>query len=249
MSLLIQGKSEMFKLWSKRTLQFVGTLAVVALAIIVCRRTDWSKGFSPDGNLTLVTAAIAFVAVIIQIRSSSKQVQDQIRAQRDAEEEDRERQMRSVAAALLSEIDCFYASHLEPVSRAFESWRMTENDPQSVEAFRFVAGKPFTVYESLADKLGGFDATIAWGIVYTYGTMGAFAELLKLYEREMSGMSSRDRADQEMRSENREVMRNKIRELAKTTTFVMVTMCRPLCHFCGKDFSTLFIAKDPEAGS
>ena len=239
----------MLKPWLKRTLQIVGTLALVALAVIVYRRTDWSKGFTPDGVMTLVAGVIAFVAVIIQIRFSSKQMQDQMREQRDAEEEDRERQMRSVAAALLSEIDCFYASHLEPRSRLFESWRMTENDPQSVEVFRFVAGKPFAVYESLAERLGGFDATIAWGTVYTYGTMAAFAELIRLYERETSGMSSQDRAGQEIRSDAREVLRNKIRESAKTTMFVMVTICRPLCRFCGKDFSTLFIAKDPEAAS
>jgi len=207
---------------------------------------NWAPTF--QGVATLVGAAVAFITVIWQVRSSSKHVQDQIKALRDAEQDERERRMRSVAAALLSEIDCFYASHLGPMSRLIESWKTTDNDPQSVEVFRFVAGRPFSVYESVADKLGGFDATIAWGIVYTYATMGAFAELVKLYETETSRVSGRDRAGQEIRSQDREVMRNKIRELAKTTTFIMVTICRPLCRFCGKDFSTLFIAKEPASG-
>ena len=102
----------MLKPWLNRILQIVGTLALVALAVIVYRRTDWSKGLTPDGAMTLVAAAIAFIAVIWQIRSSSKQVQEQIRAQRDAERKERERQRKAVATAILFEIDGFYAGYL-----------------------------------------------------------------------------------------------------------------------------------------
>jgi hypothetical protein len=98
----------MLKPWLKRILQIVGTLALAALLVVVYRRTDWSKGFTPDGVMTLVAGIIAFVAIIIQIRSSSKQVQNQIKAQREAEHGERQRQKRALAAALTAEIDDFY---------------------------------------------------------------------------------------------------------------------------------------------
>ena len=118
----VPGRDDvMLKPWLKRTLQIVGTLALVALLILVYRGTDWRKRFTPDGDLTLVAAAIAFIAVIIQIRSSSKQVQDQIKAQRDAEREEQERQKRAVATAILFEIDLIYRSMIRDTGEAIQN--------------------------------------------------------------------------------------------------------------------------------
>ena len=226
----------------------MGTLALVALLVVVYRRTDWSKGFTPDGALTLVAAAIAFIAVIVQIRSSSEQVQDQIKAQRDAEEAERERQRRAVAAALLAEVDSFYARFLQRRSKLFDSWKRTENDPQSREVFHSVAGNPFVVYESLADKLGDFDATVTRAIVLTYGAMSAFTETAKRYEREASGTRSGDPAAQEIRRLTREYMRNKMRDTAEVAVQSVVIACRVLCGLSNTDYSALFVSKEPGAG-
>jgi len=202
-----------------------------------------------DGLMTLIAGVIAFIAVIIQIRSSSKQVQEQIKAQRDAEKAELERRRRAVAAALLSEIDSFYASHLERRNELFEFWKRKDTDPQSVEVFRALTGKPFAVYESLADELGGFDAAIARGIVMTYGLMANFIDLLERYERELGDTSSRGSAAQALRNQVREGMRNSIRKVGELAVQSVVMMCRALCVLSYTDFSTLFVAKESGLGS
>ena len=202
-----------------------------------------------DGLMTLIAGLIAFAAVIFQIRSSSKQVQDQIKAQRDAEEAGRERQRQSVAAALLSEMDCFYASQLQTRYELFEHWKKMEDDPQLVEVFHSIAGKPFAVYESLADKLGGFEAATARGIVLAYGLMANLADLLRIYEGKTGYAPSGDAAGKEIQRQSRESMRNTIRRTTELVLKHLVLTCRVLCRLSGTDFSTLFIAKDPELTS
>jgi hypothetical protein len=163
----------MLKPWQKRILQIVGALALAALVVIVCRRTDWSKGFTPDGVMTLVAGVIAFIAVIIQIRSSSKQVQDQIKAQRDAEREEQERQKRALATAILFEIDLIYRSMI----------RGTSDDIQNARGEEYLL-KPhslhFTVYEANAGKIGQLPREIGQEIVGFYGSATRFLTTLQL---------------------------------------------------------------------
>lgn len=229
--------------WVRRILQFAGALALVALAAIVYRKRDWFEGVTPDGVMTLMAGIIAFVAVIIQIRSSSRQVRDQIKAQRDAEQVERERQKRAVAAALLSETDCFYAKYLEETSEPFPSWKRIENDPRLTEVFQAPIGKPFVVYESLADKLGGFDAMVARGIVFAYGRMAAFVENLRLYEREMRERPTRFLKQQDDRKRILEDIRNETRQSREQAVQAAAQLCRDLCKLSGTDFSTLSIAE------
>jgi hypothetical protein len=160
----------------KRILQIAGTLALVALVVIVCRRTDWSKSFSPDGDLTLVAAVIAFIAIIIQIRSSSKQVQDQIKAQRDAEREEQERQKRAVATAILFEIDLIYRSMIRDTGEAIRNEKAVGGEfvvkPHSLH---------FAVYEGNAGKIGQLPASIGQDIVEFYGSATRFVITLQAY--------------------------------------------------------------------
>ena len=216
----------------------MGALALVALVVIVCGRTDWSKGFTPDGIMTLIAGALAFAAV-----------QWQMWHQRRTSRQEQENHKRAVAAALLSEIDCFYASHLDRRNELFEFWERTDTDRQSIEVFQTLAGKPFAVYESLAGELGGLDAVVARGIVVTYGLMGAFLEMLKRYERESSGTSGRVPASLELRDQVLKEMRKPIRQLAEQAVQSVVMICRLLCFLIGTDFSTLFVAKESGPGS
>src|SRR5271157_2399405 len=133
----------MLKPWLKKTLQIVGTLALVALVVIVYRRTDWSKGITPDGSMTLIAGVIAFIAVIIQIISSSKQVQDQVKAQRDAERGEQVRQRKGVAIGLLFEIDGFYRSYLRDPRKVFDRIDVSKDNLPGV---RSVGENPFPVY-------------------------------------------------------------------------------------------------------
>jgi hypothetical protein len=164
----------MLKPWLKRILGIVGTLALMALTVILYRRTEWSKGFTPDGVMTLVAGVIAFIAVIIQIRSSSKQVQDQIKAQRDAEREEHERQKRAVATAILFEIDLIYRSMIRGTGEAM----------QNAVGGEFVV-KPhslhFTVYEGNAGNIGQLPASLGQDIVGLYGSITRILITLQVY--------------------------------------------------------------------
>jgi hypothetical protein len=148
----------MSKPWLKRTFEIVGTLALVALVVIVYRRTNWSKGFTPDGVMTLIAGVIAFIAVIVQIRSSSKQVQDQIKAQRDADREERKRQKRAIAAGLLAEVRDFHSCHIQ----------LFGAQDEDEERIKFL-DTTFPVYEGNTARIGELAPETCEVVVHFYG--------------------------------------------------------------------------------
>jgi hypothetical protein len=115
-----------------------------------------------DGIMTLVAGVIAFIAVIIQIRSSSKQVQDQMKAQRDAEREEQERQMQSVATAVLFEIDHVYRLISDQVHADDFNIRY------------LIPPNRFIVFEANAGHLGSLGSDLARAIVRFYGEAGRY---------------------------------------------------------------------------
>jgi hypothetical protein len=143
----------MLKPWLSRIIQIVGTLALVALAVIVYRRTDWSKGFSPDGIMTLIAGVLAFAAV-----------QWQMWDQRRTSRQEQMRQKRAVATAILFEIDSFYRYFVRDASALLKDTR--DNEPfvaKSTSAFSF------TAYVGNAGNLGQLSQDIVQGIVAFYG--------------------------------------------------------------------------------
>jgi len=129
-----------------------------------------------DGLMTLIAGLIAFAAVIWQIRSSSKQVQDQIKAQRDAEREEQERQKRAVATAILFEIDLIYRSMIRDTGEAIQNEKAVGGEfvvkPHSLH---------FAVYEGNASKIGQLPANIGQDIVEFYGSATRFLITLQAY--------------------------------------------------------------------
>jgi hypothetical protein len=130
----------MLKPWLKRTLQIVGTLALVAFVVIVYRKTDWCKGFTPDGIMTLIAGVLAFAAV-------QWQMWDQRRTLR----QEQERQNRAVATAILFEIDSFYAVYLRQ-PRDFLAGKDIEKD--ELPRFTLIGPNPFPVYRGNTGKIG-----------------------------------------------------------------------------------------------
>jgi hypothetical protein len=171
----------MLKRWLKRALQIVGTLALVALVVIVCRRTDWSKGFSPDGDLTLVAGAIAFVAVIFQIRSSSKRVQNQIEAQHRAQKEEQDRQKRVVASGILFEIDGLYRWLLRDVRDFLRDVDPEKEDLTWLEA-KAVPTSQFAVFAANAGRIGELDEPIVENAVRFYMSVQAISYGIERYD-------------------------------------------------------------------
>jgi hypothetical protein len=124
----------MLKPWLKRILQIVATLALVVLVVIVYRRTDWCKGFTPDGIMTLIAGVLAFAAV-------QWQMWDQ-----------RSRQKRAVASAILFEIDATYRYLLREVSKWLKLIDPESVDLRSVAIKSFVAR--FPILDANAGKIG-----------------------------------------------------------------------------------------------
>jgi Mg2+ and Co2+ transporter CorA len=120
-----------------------------------------------DGLMTIVAGIIAFVAVIIQIRSSSRQVRDQIQAQREAEQEDKERQKRAVAKALLFEIDDFYLNHLRGVD---DHYRNFDGAMEKLPGVTGMDIRPFAVYDGSTPSLGTLSDEVVKSVVVLYDT-------------------------------------------------------------------------------
>jgi hypothetical protein len=194
----------MLEPWLKRILQIVGTLALGALVVIVCLRTDWSKSFSPDGVLTLVAGVIAFVAVIIQIRSSSKQVRDQIKAQRETEREEQEREKRAVASALSAEIDDFYKFFLkglwEQRTKVCGPIALSMKPPAELGP---VPSTAFLVYRSTAHQLGLLRGVTVRSVVSLYNFTASFVDHYEMYRKAWSPMKDFD--DPELATKLRDI--------------------------------------------
>jgi len=125
-----------------------------------------------DGLMTLIAGLIAFIAVIIQIRSSSKQVQDQIKAQRDAEREERERQKRAVASAILSEIDGTYRYLLRDVRDFLRQIDPDKVDLRTMLIKSFVAR--FPILDANAGKIGDLGEQAVASVVGFYSCTRAY---------------------------------------------------------------------------
>jgi len=130
------------------------------------------RGLSVDGltmiGATLFAAAAGFLAILYQVRSSSKQLRDQIRAQRDAEQAEQERQKKAVATAILFEVDYIYRYIIRDVGDLVKGY------PPGLQWAYELVGRgvermPFTAYESNASVLGTLDQALAEGVVHLYG--------------------------------------------------------------------------------
>jgi hypothetical protein len=124
-----------------------------------------------DGLMTLIAGLTAFVAVIIQIRSSSKQLHDQMKSQRDAEREERERQKRAIATVILYEIDNFYMIELELVEKKLAGWDGANDHLPTAISFRANTAE---IYKAVSPILGSLNAKSVSAIVKFYSMVGSY---------------------------------------------------------------------------
>lgn len=104
-----------------------------------------------DGLMTLIAGLVAFLAVMIQICSSSKQLRDQMKSQHKAEQEEQKRHMKAVATALLFEIDGFYATYLRQSRDRLEKMDLEKDGLPQMASF---GPNLFPVYHGNARKIG-----------------------------------------------------------------------------------------------
>lgn len=165
----------MLKPGLKRAVQIVGTLALVALAVIAYRRTDWSKGFTPDGIMTLIAGVLAFAAVQWQMwdhRRTSRQEQGNHK--------------RAIAKALLFEVDDFYSNHLMGV---YDRYRGFDGSIEKLPGVTGMDRRPFAAYDGNTASLGAFSDEVVRSVVVFYDTARRhlsinrdYKELLREYQ-------------------------------------------------------------------
>jgi hypothetical protein len=131
-----------------------------------------------DGLMTLIAGVIAFSAVIIQIRSSSKSVTTQIETERHVRLEEDRRGKQAVARALLFETLNFYRTYKEEVKKPL--------DTTGSHAVQFpTLGSPgpgaFAVYRANAGKLGHFDDEVVQSVVTFYVEAEWFVSTLQSF--------------------------------------------------------------------
>lgn len=165
----------MLKRWLKRILGIVGTLALVALVVIVYRRTDWRKGFTPDGIMTLIAGVLAFAAV-----------QWQMWHQRRTSRQEQENHKRAIAKALLFEVDDFYSNNLRGV---YDHYRSFDGAIEKLPGVTGMDRRPFAVYDGNTASLGILSDEVVRSVVVFYDTARRhlsinrdFKELLREYQ-------------------------------------------------------------------
>jgi hypothetical protein len=143
-------------------------------------RMQFEAKLTLDGLMTLLAGIIAFAAVIIQIRSSSKQLHDQMKAQRDAKEEEQGGQKKAVATAIIFEIDDFYRYHLKGVYGYLEE---TARKGELIEVVR-VPPSLFAVYRGNTPRLGQLPDKVVEVVIHFYSKADKFFALIEDYMAE-----------------------------------------------------------------
>jgi len=188
-----------------------------------------------DGLMTLAAGIIAFSAVIIQIRASSKQLREQMRTQRDAEREEQERQKKAVARAILFEIDDFYRYHVRGVRGYLEE---IARKGGLLEVVR-IAPSMLAVYRGNTSRLGELPDEVVEVVVHFYSKAQQFFALREDYkgERERHAGS----ADHPNNRKERTLfshLRDSLPGLARAAYIA----CERLCGFTGVEFKSPRIA-------
>lgn len=179
-----QGKNENFNgKW--RDIAPVGLVLLVAFVALVAfhRWSRLGKSLSNDYyamvGTTLFAAVLGFGAIWHQTRSSYRQLREQLAAQRDAEREERERQKRTIATAILYEIGSFYMFELDLHEKNLASWDGANNSFPTAAGLRTNVSE---IYKGVSPHLGSLNAKSVAAIVKFYSMMGTYEGMWRNYQ-------------------------------------------------------------------
>src|ERR1700736_5168233 len=130
-----------------------------------------------DGLMTLVAGIIAFIAILLQIRSSRREMERRLNAEKEARAVEEKRQKEAVAKALLFEIANFYGFYRVHVRPSLDRVDVENCMPPTLSA---PGSDFFAVYHGSAGRLGAFEHMLVEKLVQFYG----LAELLLTSIRE-----------------------------------------------------------------
>ncbi len=124
-----------------------------------------------DGLLTFLGGLLAFFVIWRQTRHSDIGLESQLKAEKDARAEEQARRTRSVARAILFEIDGFYRAYLRDVRGSLENV-VPEASP--LPFAKSVGAGPFPVYSGNTSELGALDDEYVEAIVHFYGAADGY---------------------------------------------------------------------------
>ncbi|MFQ5662810.1 MAG: hypothetical protein ACE5HL_03150 [Terriglobia bacterium] len=184
-----------------------------------------------DGVATLTAGVIAFVAIMLQIRSSRRAVEKQLNADRQARVEEQERQKLAVAKAVLFEIDAFYRYHLRDPRVFLANTDVLKADLPGVKS---VAPHPFPVYYGNTGFVGRLDDEGVQAIVEFLAAAQSHLATARDYKSSMERFLRGDNpatAEVEARTYLSQ-MKNALPEMIKLAYIV----CFKLCKLTGVPF-------------
>jgi hypothetical protein len=187
-----------------------------------------------DGLMTLAAGVIAFIAVILQVRSSRRDLERQLREDKEAHARAEEVRKQAVARSLLFEVVSFYTYYYRYLSPILDGLDTESCLPPSVSA---PSSDFFAVYRGNTDYLGGFDHALVEKIVRFYGR----AEWLFTSIREYTWSLDRELERQKnvaAGSAPRKLLQQ-IQKLMYETDTAAVEAMKKLCEVAGVSFDSL----------
>jgi hypothetical protein len=189
---------------------------------------DWKPTF--DGMATLIAGVVAFGAV-----------QWQLRRQRQTQHEDRLAESRSVATAILFEIDLVYRSMIRETAKILEDAGERE----------FVA-KPhplhFPVYEGNTTKLGQLPSEIVQDVVQCYGAV--MRQLITVQQYSIAITKSHEKAHGEINWKGMAAeYRTHLKQSGPTLMLLVHRVSEHLCEYTQVPFEAPTIAVASENAS
>jgi hypothetical protein len=236
-----QGKNENFNgKW--RDIAPVGFVLLVAFVALVAfhRWSGLGKSLSNDYyamvGTTLLAAVLGFGAIWHQTRSSYRQLREQLAAQRDAEREERERQKRTIATAILYEIDSFYRIDLELADKILASWDATSNNLPSGAGLRTNISE---IYKGISPLLGSLNASSVSAIVKFYSMVGTYEGLWHTYQFSLDMLRAPANPAVKMNPQSlvndAKAQLKSIRDLIPQLKELAATVTNSVAHDCGLD--------------
>ncbi len=193
--------------------------------------------FTGDGILAFLGGASALVAVWLSNRQSVRNLQRQMDTEKHARDEELEARKRSVATAILFEIDNFYSHHLSDREDLYDRWEKAKVHPNAVERFAVLAGESFAVYTASAHMLGDLGGKTARAVVKCYAALSTHIDLLRKYEGMLTGPP-------EEQNLMKGVFQNAVRKSGESAVILAIEACQQLSEAANESFSVLAIAQD-----
>ena len=200
----------------------------------ICTAFTFDPKLTLDGLMTLLAGIIAFVAILFQIRSSRREVERQLHAEKEARALEEKRQKEAVARALLCEISSFYGYYRTRVRPVLDRVDVDNCMPPTLSA----PGEGFfAVYRGNAGNLGAFEHLLVEKVVRFYG----FAELLLTSIRDYTWNLDREleRVKSVQPGSAPRKLLKQIQEVMYPADAAAIEALQKLCEVAGVSFDSL----------